>query len=328
MKHTERLRPNPATDALDPTDLRAVFEAHLEMSLTPLRSANDRVGMAMREGLLGPGKRIRPLLMLVTGQCFGQSSETLLDAAVAVEMVHTASLFLDDLPCMDDATERRGRPALHLQFGEDVAVLASVALLSQAFRLVSACAHLQAGARTQVITALADAVGPLGLVHGQDRDLRADAVCADVADMADINDLKTGSLFRFALAVPAIAAGAGDRQLALLSACATEIGQAFQLRDDLEDSATDPYGNGEDAGRLTLVGLLGADSARRRFQGHVERAALGLRDVLPGSEPLANLLHELTPLKRPRSGDKSPQALDQLGAIREAAHQSSVPWPP
>lgn len=298
MKHTDGLRLHTHPESLNLKELRAVFDTHLERSLMPLRGKGDRVGLAVREGLLGPGKRIRPMLMLVAGQCFGQPCETLLDAAVAVEMVHTASLFLDDLPCMDDASERRGRPALHLQFGEDVAVLASVALLSQAFRMVSACEHLHNSSRNKVITALADAVGPMGLVQGQDRDLRADTAGAGALDIAGINDLKTGSLFRFSLTVPAIAAKANARQIDQLNYCASEIGQAFQLRDDLEDDASQSGGISEDANRLTLVGLLGIDFARGELEAHLHRATLGLRAALPASEPLISLLRQLTPAPR------------------------------
>ena len=107
--------------------------------LLPVESERDLVGAAMREGALAPGKRIRPLLLLLAARdlCCSATPAGLLDLACAVETVHAASLILDDMPCMDDAQLRRGRPTIHCQYGEHVAILAAVALLGKAFGVVA-----------------------------------------------------------------------------------------------------------------------------------------------------------------------------------------------
>src|SRR3954466_12192920 len=115
------MRAEPVTVEIH--EWKSVIDERLADLLPPVRHTGDAVCEAMREGLLGPGKRIRPLMTLSVSLGFGQDPMKLLDVACALEMVHAASLFLDDLPCMDDAAERRGRPALHLQFGEDTALL-------------------------------------------------------------------------------------------------------------------------------------------------------------------------------------------------------------
>ncbi|MFO8154748.1 MAG: polyprenyl synthetase family protein, partial [Thiohalospira sp.] len=126
---------------------------------------------ALEEGLLAPGKRLRPqLTLLATAQCDGDWHAAL-DPACALEMVHAASLILDDLPAMDDASERRGRPALHRRFGEDGAILAAVALMNRAYAVVADCPDLTAETRLNLVRELAGTIGTDGLVAGQWRDL-------------------------------------------------------------------------------------------------------------------------------------------------------------
>ncbi|RYY50746.1 MAG: polyprenyl synthetase family protein, partial [Comamonadaceae bacterium] len=150
--------------------LRASVDERLS-SLLP-EAGDDQAGVAaaMRAAVMTPGKRLRPLLMLATGHALACRGPALLDLACAIEMVHCASLVLDDMPAMDDALLRRGQPTVHVRFGEDVAMLAAVALVSEACRIAAGTQGLRPAARVRIVEVLCHAVGPAGLVHGQYRD--------------------------------------------------------------------------------------------------------------------------------------------------------------
>ncbi|MDB5938252.1 MAG: Farnesyltranstransferase (Geranylgeranyl-diphosphate synthase)-like protein, partial [Polaromonas sp.] len=216
--------------------LREQIDARLAELLPPPEHAGDLMGAALHEGVLAPGKRIRPLLMLLVGRSLGHRSAALLDLACAVEMVHAASLFLDDMPCMDNARLRRGRPAVHARFGEDVAMLGAVALVTQACAIAASAPGLHGELRAQLVRVLCQAMGLQGLVRGQYRDLREGAAERHCEEISSTNQQKTGSLFSAGFEMAALAAGADDATRRALRTAALELGQAFQLRDDMEDS--------------------------------------------------------------------------------------------
>ncbi|MDZ5458613.1 polyprenyl synthetase family protein [Azohydromonas lata] len=302
----------PAVDDPVLSGLRSGFEAHLAAALPKPRDAADLVVAAMREAALSPGKRIRPLLLLAATHALGRPASSVMDAACALELVHAASLVMDDLPCMDDASLRRGRPTLHRQFGEDVASLAVIGLLSQAFRLAAASPALEPGPRARLTVLLADAVGCQGLVGGQLRDLRCTEGARTARDAAVVNRCKTGALFRAALQGAAIAAGAQADVQDALGRCADDIGQAFQLLDDLkDDGALAPTGKDthQDEGKTTLLSLLGRDTARRRLQRHLLRVEDALTALFPQEDVVLRLL------RRGCGFD----ALGQAGARRSGA---------
>jgi geranylgeranyl diphosphate synthase type II len=114
----------------------------------------DLLSLAMRAGALGAGKRMRPLLMMLVARDLGCDSPALVDVACAVEMVHAASLILDDMPCMDNAMLRRGQPTVHVQFGEDVAILAAIGLLSRAFGILASAPEIPAAIRARLVAKL------------------------------------------------------------------------------------------------------------------------------------------------------------------------------
>ncbi|WP_067705034.1 MULTISPECIES: polyprenyl synthetase family protein [unclassified Erwinia] len=254
--------------------LREALERRLD-SLLPAGGERDRVRAAMREGTLTPGKRMRPLLLLLAACDLGcdKSHPGLLDLACAVEMIHAASLILDDIPCMDNALLRRGRATIHRQFGEDVAVLAAVALLSSAFGTVAAAEGLSGNCRAQAVAELSAAVGLQGLVQGQFQDLKEGGACRSSEAIATTNDLKTSMLFDATIQMAALAADAPPVVRQKLRGFAQDLGQAFQLLDDLADSHS---GSGkdlnQDAGKSTLVALLGAEEVHRRLQNHLHSA--------------------------------------------------------
>jgi len=291
----------PAAPAGVPADfadllagLRGQVDARLAELVPPPRDARDLIGAALHEGVLAPGKRIRALLMLLVGRGLGQPPAALLELACAVEMVHAASLFLDDLPCMDNARLRRGRPALHARYGEDVAMLGAVALLAQACGIAASAPGLPGERRAQLVAVLCDAVGVQGLVRGQYRDLREGAAARRPEDIASTNEQKTGSLFSAGLEMAALAAGASDGTRAALRAAALALGHAFQLRDDLHDGAKTPASLGKDChkdvGKSTMVAMLGLEAVEQRLAEHLASAQAHLRCALPGDEGVVLLV--------------------------------------
>jgi geranylgeranyl diphosphate synthase, type II len=280
----------------DPTlaVLRQRIDQRLAGLLPAPHDANDRIAAALRDGVLAPGKRTRPLMMLLAGRGLGAETQALLDVACAVEMVHTASLFLDDMPCMDNAWLRRGRPSTHARYGQDVAMLGAVALLSRAFGIAASVSGLSDALRTQLVAVLADAVGHDGLVRGQYRDLHEGSVHRKEADIASTNQQKTGVLFAAALDMAARIAGADAAACQSLRDAAGEMGHAFQLRDDLEDRDDKAAGNlkdrHKDDDKSTLVALLGPAEAARRMQSHLAQAERHLHQAFPQKPGVTGLM--------------------------------------
>lgn len=260
-------------------DLRALVDARLRELVPDPGDAPHRLHAAMNYAALAPGKRIRPLLALLTAERLGVDVETALDPACAVEMVHAASLVLDDLPCMDDAPMRRGQPSTHVRYGEGVAVLTGVALLNQAFLVVSEAQGVDEGRRLDMVRALSRAVGLDGLVDGQDRDLRGAG--ASLTGVTELNHRKTGVLFVASVEIGALASGARAPALEALRVFGTELGLAFQALDDIADSA-----GGEDAARTTVFSVLGGEGARAEADRRLGAAADALKAAGPSLEAL------------------------------------------
>jgi geranylgeranyl diphosphate synthase type II len=274
---------------------RRLVEARLAAYLDAETQAPARLVQAMRYSLLAPGKRLRPLLVLLAAEACGGSAAGALPAACALEMVHTYSLVHDDLPAMDDDDLRRGRPTCHKQFDEATAILVGDALLTLAFQVLADDVRPPALA-ARCCRELARAAGPGGMVGGQVEDLawegRADATAAD---LEQVHRLKTGALFGAALRVGGLiglaesAAGPeGEAWLAALDRYAAALGLAFQISDDLLDVEGAAQQTGKrvrkdaERGKLTYPGLLGVAESRRRLRDVCEAARealapLGLR---------------------------------------------------
>lgn len=258
----------------DITALRLQLQCRLD-DLLPPGTGDNQVCAAIREGTLAPGKRMRPLLLLLAARDMGcrQNHPGLIDLACSVEMIHAASLMLDDLPCMDNAQLRRGRPSIHFQFGQEVAILAAVALLSKAFGVVAAAEELTDPCRVQAVAALSGAVGLQGLVQGQFQDLFEGSGLRTPESIVSTNHLKTSMLFDATLQMAALVAEAPVSSHHWLRYFARDLGQAFQLLDDLADS----YGGtgkdiNQDKGKSTLVALLGPTEVRQRLHQHLHSA--------------------------------------------------------
>ena len=257
----------------------------------------QRVHHGMAYALTGRGKRVRPVLTLAVAEMLGgRGDDATLDLACAVEMVHACSLVLDDLPAMDDARLRRGRPTLHVEAGEDVALLAAFALLNRAFELVAECGQrLALGRYTPQDLAhhLATAIGTAGLIGGQALDLESRAGELDLERLEFIHSHKTGALFIAAAELGAMAADARRRDLELVTRYAKNLGLAFQITDDLLDVVGTPEETGKETGKdeakVTFVKLLGLDGARALAAELLDFAVASLDPLGARAAPLRAL---------------------------------------
>ncbi|HEX8264032.1 MAG TPA: polyprenyl synthetase family protein [Pyrinomonadaceae bacterium] len=254
---------------------------------------NDALAYAMFPG----GKRLRPVLTLLAAELVGGEREKILSAAAAVEFVHTSSLIFDDLPCMDDADERRGKSCLHRKFGEGNAVLVALALLNASYNLVFAgmkndCA-MCATAAIKAHRELTDCIGAAGMVGGQSIDLAAaksDGIAAEKFE--SLRNLKTSALMRMALSLGAILSGANENQLNALSRFAELLGDAYQTSDDLLDLQEDSRISQITERRETFALTRGAMRAQIRVGNLISTAKDVLLTEFDRREP-ANMLCEM-----------------------------------
>jgi geranylgeranyl diphosphate synthase type II len=227
-------------------------------------AAAPPVAEAMRYTLLAPSKRVRAVLVMLSAELCGSSSRSM-TAACAIEAIHAASLILDDLPSMDDAPLRRGKPAAHLAFGEAVAILAAFGLLSESYGRI-AREYDETLAR-QLVILLADAVGLDGLIAGQAEDVTATSSAITFDTLERIHRRKTGVLFSAAATAGALTAGGSRDDIAALTAYARNLGLAFQIIDDMLDVTATPEETGKatrrDARKTTFVSFSGIDGARQ-----------------------------------------------------------------
>lgn len=263
------------------------------LTQTPAVGERDRPARlleAMRYSSLSGGKRIRPLLVVASGDLFGVPRQCSLMAGAALELIHCYSLVHDDLPAMDNDDMRRGRPTTHKAFDEATAILAGDGLLTLAFDVATRPAvHPEAEVRVNLVSALARAAGIGGMVGGQLLDLAAEGRFADgkpqaldEAAISTLQAMKTGALLQFACAAGAILGKASVAEREALDRFGVAAGKAFQIADDLldveGDSATLGKAAGKDAaaGKATLVGILGVETAKARLKTLVSEAATAL----------------------------------------------------
>jgi len=262
---------NEAADAVNRT---------LDRLVPAVEGSERRVVEAMRYALMGGGKRIRPFLVLNSARLFDVPEVGALRTAAAIEMIHSYSLVHDDLPAMDNADLRRGRPSVHRQFDEATAILAGDGLLTQAFEVLSAEeTHANPAVRSNLVLALAGAAGAAGMVGGQMIDLEAQHAKLDLEAITRLQRMKTGAIIGFSCEAGAILASASVEARRALTLYAEDLGLAFQIADDLLDVESSaavtgkPVGQDQVAGKATFVAVLGVDEARRRAKLISDRAA-------------------------------------------------------
>jgi len=284
------------------TERRALVDSALRKLWDPGRS--PEVAAAVEDSLFAPAKRLRPVLALLVADLFGGTPTAVLPAGCAVEMVHTASLILDDLPAMDDAGTRRGRPACHVAHGEANAILAAFALLSRAYAILAEgwTGAPSAATRSAVAADLARAVGTDGMIAGQARDLSMTGRPLDFATLEFIHSRKTGALFTASAALGAAATGATAAETAAVVGYAKNLGLAFQVVDDLID-ATGGAGEagkdvGQDARKTTFVSFSGIEGARQLAEELIQSSQDALAVFGPRAHPLRDLARYVVVRKR------------------------------
>lgn len=285
---------------------RAEVDAALDRYLPRPPVCPPIVAEAMRYSVFAGGKRLRPVLVLAAADAVSSVSplsmrpdrrgtDLALPAACAVEMIHTYSLIHDDLPAMDNDTLRRGRPTLHVVYGEGIAILAGDGLLTEAFALLGREPQVDmpglAERKLQALAAVAEAAGPGGMVAGQVLDLQAAGQVAghpltlDADGLRAMHARKTGALIRASVLVGAIHAGAGHSMLTAVGEYGAQLGLAFQIVDDILDVEGDVAEMGKTVGKdaaankPTYPGMFGLERSRAMARECVERAHQVLADA-------------------------------------------------
>jgi geranylgeranyl diphosphate synthase type II len=247
----------------------------------------ETIHEAISYSVLNGGKRLRPIISMAAARALGEDPARIVKTACAIEYVHCCSLVLDDLPSMDDASTRRGRPTTHRTYGVATSILAADALLMHAFKLI-ADNGVEAGADGGMLAAavreLATAVGSYGMVGGQHVDLvvaASDSVDSETLEY--IQSRKTGLLFVLAATLGGTLLGAPVNKLAALRRYADSFGLAYQMVDDILDAEGDAEKIGKDVGqdanKATYVTVHGVEATRRAAREHLEAARAALEEL-------------------------------------------------
>jgi geranylgeranyl diphosphate synthase type II len=251
--------------------------------------------MAVRYSLFAGGKRIRPILCLASAEAVGGKIETVLPVACALELIHTYSLIHDDLPAIDNDDYRRGRLTNHKVFGENIAILAGDALLTEAFHLMSERNLMEAVPPEKLLTVIHDiarAAGYFGMVGGQVVDVQSEGKRVDLDTLYYIHTRKTGALIISSVKAGALLSGAGEDELKALSSYAGDVGFAFQIADDILNVEGDrkmmgkDTGSDADRGKVTFPGLMGIEASRQKAKDLVQSALLAIRHFDHRADPL------------------------------------------
>jgi len=271
--------------------LRERIEARLESYFAGDLSLLE----AMRYSVAAGGKRIRPVFTLAFVEACRDhvcGTEEAMDAACAVELLHTYSLIHDDLPAMDDDDMRRGKPSNHVAFGEALAILAGDALQAEAFAKIAGC-DLPAERVVKMIAALAEAAGADGICGGQTFDMQGSD------DLYRVHSMKTASLIAAAVKIGVIAAGGSAEQLSAAEEFANGVGLAFQIRDDVLDATGSaealgkPVGSDAEQGKQTFYTRYGAAECERLIAEHTKAAKDAVRAAFVDAELLCAIADEL-----------------------------------
>lgn len=247
---------------------------------------------SMRYSLLAGGKRLRPILAIAACETVGGRAEDIIQAAAALEVVHTYSLIHDDLPAMDDDDLRRGIPTNHKVYGEAMAILAGDGLLTEAFTMVLGTKGIPSERLAQAAWELSQAAGPRGMVGGQAQDMISENSEPDTGTLSYIHTHKTGALITASVRIGAILGGADARSLATLTHYGDKLGLAFQIVDDILDIVGDeavigkPVGSDLDKKKMTYPALYGLDASRAKAAQLIDGAIADLEIFNESAGPL------------------------------------------
>jgi len=274
-------------------DRQGIVEEALQRYL-PENDIPAQIYEAVRYSVFNGGKRIRPILCLAAAEAVGGDLAPAMPVACALELIHSYSLIHDDLPSMDNDDFRRGKPTCHKVFGENIAILAGDALLTEAFALLSRAEKVMFSAekRLAVIQEIAHAAGIGGMVGGQALDVISEKSSADEKTLQEIHRRKTGALIVAAVRSGAMISNAGKDKIQALTEYGINVGLAFQIADDILNVEGDKElmgkGTGSDAARnkLTYPSLLGLQPAKEKLVQYIETAVASLSGFDERAMPL------------------------------------------
>jgi farnesyl diphosphate synthase len=281
------------------------FEAWMQVELRAVEAALQQwvpadapagLGEAMRYGVLDGGKRLRPLLVLAACTAVQGAREAALRAAVSVELIHAYSLIHDDMPCMDNDVLRRGKPTVHVRYGEAQAMLAGDAMQALAFEVLTPEQGVEPVLQARLCGLLARSAGHAGMAGGQAIDLASVGKPLDEHALRDMHRRKTGALLQASVLMGAACGPCDPRAWQALSDYGAALGLAFQVVDDILDVTQESHTLGKTAGKdlndnkPTYVSVLGLEAARRQAAELRDKAQEALRaSRLPGTATLAQL---------------------------------------
>ncbi len=274
----------------------AIVDAALKKYIPPAEGPGGHIPQAMLY-MLGAGKRIRPLVVMRAAQTFGLCGEEVLPTACAYELLHTATLIHDDLPCIDDSPLRRGRASCHVQFDEATAVLAGDALIVASYAALADQARVSPA--ELVLRVIAEfSAGVQAVIAGEAADVRGEQLPPDEQLLQFIHLNKTAALFVAAARAGAILAGAAEDQIEAIGQYARTVGLLFQSTDDMLDATGDaaklgkPTGADATAGKQTYPGVYGLEETRRRIR-QLQQEASQMAAQLPAEQDFWLALPEL-----------------------------------
>ena len=279
-------------------DRRKRIESALEKILPRETDYPTSLCRAIRYGVMGGGKRIRPILAVAAFEASGGEGDAILPFASALELIHAYSLIHDDLPAMDDDDFRRGRPTVHKVFGEAVAILAGDALLAEAFKMMSRGAldyGISPRLAVEIILDVALAVGARGLVGGQVVDIESEGREVDLPTVEYIHTHKTGALILASLRTGARLGGISSEKLEAITRYGERIGLAFQVVDDVLDVVGESstlgktVGSDEARGKATYPAVVGIEESRRLAGNLVDEAVSYLGVFGERGQPLREI---------------------------------------
>jgi geranylgeranyl diphosphate synthase type II len=258
---------------------KQLIDQHLPKYVKQLKIP-DILKESMLYSIEAGGKRLRPILTLLTMEAFNKKIDSGIDVACAIELVHTYSLIHDDLPSMDNDDYRRGKLTNHKVFGESFAILSGDALLTLSFGIIASINHqnVSSDMKVTLIQKLSEAAGAEGMVGGQVSDLEGEGKDLSISELEKIHHHKTGDLLRYSVFAGAVLAGAKTDQIKNLELYAKHLGLAFQIKDDILDVEGDeekigkPVGSDEVQNKSTYPKLLTLDGAKERVSEEIVTA--------------------------------------------------------
>ncbi|HTY62780.1 MAG TPA: farnesyl diphosphate synthase [Acidobacteriota bacterium] len=277
-------------------DSKKLVDQVLEKLLPPESEEPSTIHKAMRYSVFAGGKRVRPILVLASGECLAGDRNALLHIGAAVEMMHTYSLIHDDLPALDNDDLRRGMPTCHKVFGDAIAILAGDALLTRCFEVLTDIPGLSDSTRLRILREIAVATGTInGMIGGQVVDLESEGKPIGARTLEYIHYSKTGALLRACVRCGAIAAGADEAALNALTQFGQKIGLVFQIVDDILDITSSSEVLGKTAGKdekvkkATYPAFYGMEASKQRARELAESAMDDIRGFGDGAAFLREL---------------------------------------